>query len=99
MQKAWSDNDRRQYERIRDSAEGRGRSPERAEEIAARTVNKLRRTAGRTRSSITQGTGNPNRPLETRTKQELYNRARTLKIAQRSKMSKGELVRAIRQRQ
>jgi hypothetical protein len=39
----------RQYEHIRDSYEDRGVSEERAEEIAARTVNKERREHGETK--------------------------------------------------
>jgi plasmid stabilization system protein ParE len=98
-QKAWSDKDERQYEHIKESAKKRGKSTERAKEIAARTVNKERREEGRTKSGrkSTSGTGNPNRSLEDRSKQELYNRAKQLGIEGRSKMSKQELVRAVRQ--
>jgi hypothetical protein len=39
----------RQYEHIRDSYEERGTSEDRAEEIAARTVNKERREHGETK--------------------------------------------------
>ncbi len=97
-QQAWSKKDERQYEHIKKSARQRGRSESRAEEIAARTVNKERREEGRTKSGrrSTSGTGNPNRSLEDRTKQELYNRAKQLDIEGRSKMDKGQLVRAIR---
>ena len=94
MPKAWSKKDERQYEHIKQSARKRGKG-ERAKEIAARTVNKQRRTRGETPRSTTQGTGNPGRVLEQRTRQELYNRAKALDIAGRSKMNKGELVRAI----
>jgi hypothetical protein len=69
----------------------------RAEEIAARTVNKHRRLEGRTPNKTTQGTGNPNRSLEARTVDELRNRARELKIAGRSKMNKQQLVKALRE--
>jgi plasmid stabilization system protein ParE len=98
-QQAWSDKDERQYEHIKESAKKRGKSTERAKEIAARTVNKERREEGRTKSGrkSTSGTGNPNRSLEDRSKQELYNRAKQLGIEGRSKMSKQELVRAVRQ--
>ena len=47
-QKAWSDKRERQYEHIKDSYEERGRSTDKAEEIAARTVNKERTEAGET---------------------------------------------------
>jgi len=100
MPKAWSDKDERKYEHIKDSARERGSSTERAKEIAARTVNKERREEGRTRSGKqrTEGTGNPNRSLEDRTRDELYNRAKELDIAGRSRMSKHELAEAIRGR-
>ncbi len=96
MPKAWSDKDERQYRHIKKSAEQRGKSEEKAEEIAARTVNKQRREDGRTPNTRSQGTGNPNKPLEERTRAELYNRARELDIDGRSKMDKDALVEAIR---
>lgn len=64
--------------------------PEKAEEIAARTVSKHRREEGRTPSKRTQGTGNPSTRLEERTVQELRNIAAELDIEVRSKMLKGE---------
>jgi plasmid stabilization system protein ParE len=94
----WSDKDERQYEHVKDSELDRGRSEDRAKEIAARTVNKQRRQEGRTPNRRTQGTGNPNRPLEDRSKDELYNRAKELGIRGRSKMNKDELIDAIRDR-
>lgn len=100
MPQAWSAKDERQYEHVKDSARESGKSEDRAEEIAARTVNKQRREEGRTLSGrkSTTGTGNPNRALEERSRQELYNRARQLDIQGRSRMDKSELVRAIRRK-
>lgn len=95
----WSEKDRRKYEKIEKSSRQRGVKKDRAKEIAARTVNKDRREEGRTPENRTQGTGNPNRSLEDRSKQELYNRAKDLHISGRSRMKKDELVKAIRQRQ
>ncbi len=95
-QRKWSNKDERQYEHIKQSSKKRGKSTKRAKAIAARTVNKQRRLEGRTPSRRTQGTGNPNRPLEDRSKQELYNQAKKLGIRGRSKMNKDELARAIR---
>lgn len=46
----------RQYEHIKDSAKARGKSPRRAKEIAARTVNKQRSKAGETKSAPRRGT-------------------------------------------
>ncbi len=96
MPPAWSDKDERQYEHIKKSSQERGRSEERAEEIAARTVNKNRREEGRTPNKTTQGTGNPNLGLEERSVDELRNIASGLGIEGRSKMRKNELVDAIR---
>jgi len=98
MPDAWSKKEERQYAHIKESARKSGKSAERAKEIAARTVNKQRRKQGKTPRKTTQGTGNPNTRLEERTKQELYNRARELNIEGRSKMCKGELVAAIREK-
>lgn len=96
MPEAWTKKDERQYQHVKDSEKDRGRSPARAEEIAARTVNKQRRSEGRTPHRETQGTGNPSTSLEDRTKKELENRAAQLHIRGRSRMKKEELVRAIR---
>jgi hypothetical protein len=97
MMPSWTSKDRRQYEQIKEGYEQRGKSDDRAEEIAARTVNKERREEGRTPNQRSEGTGNPRHGLESRTKTELENRARELHIDGRSKMSKDELVQAIRQ--
>jgi plasmid stabilization system protein ParE len=96
MPRAWSNKDERKYEHIKESSRERGASSDRAEEIAARTVNKGRRQEGRTPRKSTQGTGNPNRGYEARTKDELYNIAKDRGIEGRSSMSKSELVRALR---
>ena len=92
---SWSRKDERQYEHIKESELERGASEDRAEEIAARTVNKHRREEGRTPSKTTQGTGNPNVALEERSRDELYNLAQELDIKGRSKMSKDEVSEAI----
>ena len=86
----------RQYEHIKDSERSSGASLKRAEEIAARTVNKRRRVEGRTPNRRTQGTGNPNRGMESRTRDEVYNRAKEMNIRGRSKMTKAKLVEAVR---
>lgn len=93
---SWSDKDQRKYEHIKESAEERGMQKGRAKEMAARTVNKGRREEGRTPSQRTQGTGNPRHRLEERSKDELYNRAKQLGIAGRSRMNKQQLTDAIR---
>lgn len=97
-QESWSEKDERQYEHIKQSEIDDGTSEDRAEEIAARTVNKRRREEGRTDTETTSGTGNPNTRLEERTVDELRNRAAELGIGGRSEMNKNELVWAIRER-
>lgn len=99
MPNKWTPKDERQYEHIRDHLLQEGKEPDTAEEIAARTVNKQRRKEGRTPNKTTQGTGNPHRPLEKRTRDEIYNRAKALNIPGRSKMNKIELIEAIRMKQ
>lgn len=93
---SWTSKDERQYEHIKESEIDRGKSVDRAQEVAARTVNKRRRGEGRTPSSTTQGTGNPRTALEERTVDEIRNIAADMKIAGRSKMNKAELIDAIR---
>lgn len=96
MPRGWSNKDERKYEHIKESSLERGMPEERAEEIAARTVNKGRREEGRTPNRTTQGTGNPNRGYEARSRDELYNIAKDRDIPGRSKMNKDELIDAIR---
>jgi plasmid stabilization system protein ParE len=96
MPDAWSNKDERKYEHIKDSSLERGVDEDRAKEIAARTVNKDRREEGRTPRSRTQGSGNPQTGYESRTRDELYNIAKKRNIEGRSKMSKDELIRALR---
>lgn len=98
-QQAWTNKEERQYQHVRQSELERGRSEDRAEEIAARTVNKQRREEGKTQNATTQGTGNPSQSLEERTKKQLYNRAQELDIEGRSNMTKSQLIAAIRDRQ
>lgn len=96
----------RQYEHIRDSERQRGVSESRAEEIAARTVNKERARSGesrtRSRSSIKdissgrRGGKRSGKPgPRGRTREQLYQEARKLGIAGRSSMNKAELLRAV----
>lgn len=96
MPKAWSDKDERQYDHVKQSELDRGEKEARAEEIAARTVNKQRREEGRTPNKRTQGTGNPDRALGELSRDELYNRAREQGVAGRSRMSKAQLVEALK---
>lgn len=99
MPQAWSSKDERQYKHVKKSERKRGKDEQEAKEIAARRVNKQRRAEQRTPNKTTQGTGNPNTPLDKRTRAELYNRATQMNISGRSRMRKSELVEAIRKRQ
>ena len=104
-QQAWSDKRERQYEHIKDSARGRGRSEDTAERIAAATVNKERARAGESRtasrtslddvSSGHRGGKRSHRGAGGRTKEQLYAEARRRNIKGRSGMSKAELERAV----
>jgi len=94
-QKSWTQKDERMYKHIKKSARDDGKSESRAEEIAARTVNKQRREEGRTKNKRTSGTGNPNKPLVERTRDELYNLAQEMNVKGRGKMTKDELLSAL----
>jgi hypothetical protein len=96
MPAGFTTKDQRQYEHIKESTRERGVAEDKAEEIAARTVNKRRRIEGRTPNRRTMGTGNPNRGLEERSRDEIYNRAKEMHIRGRGKMTKAELIEAVR---
>lgn len=99
----------RQYEHIRDQKRDQGVSEARAEEIAARTVNKDRAQQGESRRASRASTddvspehrggkrsGNnmgPNSP----TKQQLYAEAQRRSISGRSQMTKQQLEQALGQ--
>jgi hypothetical protein len=53
----WSAKRERQYEHIQESESRRGESPQRAQEIAARTVNKQRARTGESRASSRRAGG------------------------------------------
>ena len=54
MPRVWSNKDDRQYKHIKNSEQEQGRSEDRAEEIAAATVNKQRHKEGRTKEQREQ---------------------------------------------
>src|ERR1700761_7605441 len=95
----------RQYEHIKDSEQDQGASESRAEEIAARTVNKERarsgeaRTASRTStediSSSRRGGLRSHRGAGGPTKAQLYAEARRRGVKGRSSMTKAQLARAV----
>lgn len=96
----------RQYEHVKDSERKQGASLKRAEEIAARTVNKERARSGESKTSSRASTndissgrrgglrsGKPG--PRGRTREQLYEEARSLGVTGRSKMNKGQLQRAV----
>jgi hypothetical protein len=96
----------RQYEHIKDSQLDRGAGEDRAEEIAARTVNKERAQSGesrqRSRTSVNDmspsrrgGQRSGTNRAKGRTREQLYSEARKLGIDGRSKMNKSQLQRAV----
>jgi len=96
----------RQYEHIKESELQQGASEGRAEEIAARTVNKERARAGEAKTSsrlsrtdISSGRRGGLRSGTNRTKgrtyDQLYEEARSHGIPGRSRMNKAQLQRAV----
>ena len=104
-QGAWSDKRERQYKHVKESLQEQGRSEKKAEEIAARTVNKERarkgeaKTASRTSvkdiSSGRRGGLRSGKGPGGRTRDQLYEEARRKNIEGRSKMNKAQLERAV----
>ena len=105
---AWNAKRERQYEHIKDSLEDRGTSHDKAQEIAARTVNKERARAGEAAESSRTSTDDlssgrrgglrSHRGAGGRTRDQLYNEAKKLGIEGRSKMNKEQLQRAVDRR-
>ena len=96
----------RQYEKIKRSQKQRGSSERRAEEIAARTVQKERARAGesrqRSRTSIQDmssarrgGQRSGSSGPRGQTREQLYNQAKRLNIEGRSRMNKRQLLAAV----
>lgn len=103
--RSWSNKRERQYEHIKEGLVDKGKSKDRAEEIAARTVNKARAQAGEAKQSsrLSREDISPSRRggLRShsgeggRTRDQLYQEAQRKNIKGRSKMSKAELQRAV----
>jgi hypothetical protein len=104
-QRAWNAKRERQYEHIKDGLLDRGSSEDKAEEIAARTVNKERARAGEaataSRTSVDDLSSSRRGGLRShsgwkgRTYDQLRNEARQRGIKGRSTMTKAELQRAV----
>ena len=99
--------DARKYEHVKESVRDRGGSEKRAEEIAARTVNKDRARGGKTQTASKSSTRDPKSSSQRggersgtdkpkgRTKDQLYNEAKRMGIDGRSSMNKEELRKAV----
>ncbi|CAM3251444.1 plasmid stabilization protein [Stackebrandtia soli] len=104
-QEAWGKKRERQYQHIKKSQMDQGRSEDRAEEIAARTVNKERARAGESQtasktstkdiSSGRRGGKRSHSGPRGRTKDQLYAEAKKKNISGRSKMNKAQLEKAV----
>src|ERR1700682_1859689 len=102
---AWNPKRERQYKHIKESLEERGTGEDKAEEIAARTVNKDRARAGEAKqasrtsiediSSGRRGGLRSHSGARGRTYDQLRNEARERGIKGRSKMTKEELEKAL----
>ncbi|HKH31661.1 MAG TPA: hypothetical protein VKA45_11445 [Gaiellaceae bacterium] len=108
-QEAWNAKRERQYKHIKEGLRERGTSEDKAEEIAARTVNKERARSGEAKESSRLsrkdmssgrrgGLRSGTRRQKGRTKEQLYNEARKMGIEGRSKMNKQQLQRAVDRR-
>ena len=105
MPRAWSAKRERQYDHIKEGLRERGTSKDKAEEIAARTVNKERARAGESktasRTSVQDISSGRRGGLRSHTgsggptKEQLYNEAKNLGIEGRSSMDKAQLKRAV----
>lgn len=103
---AWNAKRERQYEHIKSGLLKRGEAVDTAEEIAARTVNKVRAQEGESAqaspSSVQDMSPGRRGGLRShsgpggRTFRQLYNEARTRGIKGRSNMNKGELQSALK---
>jgi plasmid stabilization system protein ParE len=104
-QEAWSPKRERQFEHIKEGLLERGANEDKAEEIAARTVNKERARRGEamtaSRTSVEDISSGRRGGLRShggprgRTYDQLYNEAREKGVKGRSSMSKAELERAV----
>ena len=105
MPRSWSAKRERQYEHIKSGLKKRGAGEDKAEEIAARTVNKERARTGEARtssrlsrkdiSSGRRGGLRSHQGAQGRTRDQLYEEAKDLGIRGRSSMNKSQLLAAV----
>lgn len=104
-QQAWNAKRERQYGHIKESLQQRGTGEDKAEEIAARTVNKERARSGEAKtssrlsrtdiSSGRRGGLRSHKGAGGRTRDQLYEEAKKKNIKGRSGMTKAELEKAV----
>jgi hypothetical protein len=104
--KSWSAKRERQYQHIKSGLRQRGTGEDEAQEIAARTVNKVRAQQGESEQASPasvkdlspgrRGGLRSHRGAQGRTRRQLYEDARAQGIAGRSKMSKAQLERVVK---
>jgi hypothetical protein len=104
-QQGWSKKRERQYAHVKEGLEDRGYGEDKAQEIAARTVNKERARSGEARTASRSSTDDissgrrgglrSHRGAGGRTKAQLYNEAKHKGIKGRSGMTKAQLKAAI----
>ena len=93
---AWTRKDVQMYEEVRDRERETGRSHDRAEMIARREVEEKRVAEGRAPAIPLHEPKGPSDRLEEQTRDELYDRAKELNVGGRSRMTKEQLMEAIR---
>ncbi|MEY2468490.1 MAG: hypothetical protein QOF21_1188 [Actinomycetota bacterium] len=106
MPRIWSRKRERQYDHIKESLHDRGVKGDKAEEIAARTVNKERARHGEAKTSSRSSTKDissgrrgglrSHKGPGGRTYEQLYNEAKDRGVKGRSKMTKAQLEKALK---
>ncbi len=106
MPRIWSRKRERQYKHIKESLHDRGVKGDKAEEIAARTVNKERARSGEAKTSSRSSTQDissgrrgglrSHKGPGGRTYEQLYNEAKDRGVKGRSKMTKSQLENALK---
>ena len=104
-QGTWSEKRERQYKHIKDSVKARGEGEQKAERIAAATVNKDRARAGESKTASPSSLRGPSPEQRGgkhshsgpagRTRDQLYREAAARGIKGRSRMSKAQLQAAV----
>jgi hypothetical protein len=89
-QNAWSQKRERQYEHVKESELDAGRSEDRAEEIAARTVNKQRAESGEAKSSSTKSKSSASKSKSSGSKSKSGSRSKSSGSKSKSSSSRSK---------